>query len=80
MNKEKLIEFVMKNNRYEYVEDAECIKINKKELVTEPYIEYSKLDLTIKLYYKDLYNELKWITLLPNDCEILKILLEGNNE
>lgn len=76
MNKEKLIEFVMKDNRYEYVEDAEYIKINKKELVVEPYIEYSKLDLTIKLYYKDLYNELKWITLLPNDCEILKILLE----
>lgn len=76
MNKEKLIEFVMKDNRYEYVEDAECIKINKKELVAEPYIEYSKLDLTIKLYYKDLYNELKCITLLPNDCEILKILLE----
>lgn len=76
MNKEKLIEFVMKDNRYEYVEDAECIKINKKELIAEPYIEYSKLDLTIKLYYKDLYNELKWITLLPNDCEILKILLE----
>lgn len=77
MDKKELINFLTKNDKYEYTENSEIIKINKKNCTFEPYIEYSKLDLTIKIYYKTLYNDLRYITLFPEDCEIIKNLIEG---